>query len=353
MATIRRAFFLRHLRAESNQLILHFKRGRLAAQGVGLAYWFWPLGSALAQVPAEDLSTTFMLSERSADFQAVKVQCTLNYRVTDAALAASRVNFSISIDSGLYLEKPLDTLAAFWSQRVLGPAREYLAQAPLETVLRDGPQHIARQILSSVANDPELAAMGLKLVGVVIDQVVPNADVEKALQTPTREQIQSRADEAQFQRRALAVEKERAIKENELDTEINLSKRQELLLKQQGENEILQARQQASTQAERDRAEAARIEILANAEAARVRIEAQAQAAANLEIATAFADGERARHAVWEASPAATNAALVLQAFAEQVKNVNHLNITPDLLGNSLAELLRGSAAPTVSPAKD
>ena len=36
--------------------------------------------------------------------------------------------------------------------------------------------------------------------------VAPTAEMEKALQQPTREAIQQNADEATFQRRALAVE---------------------------------------------------------------------------------------------------------------------------------------------------
>ena len=46
--------------------------------------------------------------------------------------------------------------------------------------------------------------------------VAPTSEMEKALQQPTREAIQQDADEATFRRRALAVEKERAIAENEL-----------------------------------------------------------------------------------------------------------------------------------------
>jgi len=51
--------------------------------------------------------------------------------------------------------------------------------------------------------------------------------MEKAMEAPIRECIQQEADEAAFARRALAVEKERAIKENELKNQIELAKRDE------------------------------------------------------------------------------------------------------------------------------
>ena len=53
MAHINRLAFLRHLRAEPNQYILHYRSGKLVRSGVGLAYWFTPLSAAVAQVPAD------------------------------------------------------------------------------------------------------------------------------------------------------------------------------------------------------------------------------------------------------------------------------------------------------------
>ena len=74
-------------------------------------------------------------------------------------------------------------------------------------------------------------------MSVRVSSIKPTADLEKALETKTREKIQQEADEAMFERRALAVQKERAIAENELQNQIELSIREEQLIKQQGQNE--------------------------------------------------------------------------------------------------------------------
>ena len=52
--------------------------------------------------------------------------------------------------------------------------------------------------------------------------VSPTSELEKALQAPAREKIQQDSDEAVFTRRALAVEKERAIKEDRKTHTISL-----------------------------------------------------------------------------------------------------------------------------------
>ena len=102
MAQIRHYPFLYHLRAEPSQFVLHYRRGALVRSGAGLAYWFNPLSAALAQVPVEDCETTFVLQERSADFQEVSVQCTVTYRFSDPARAASRLDFGISLATGAW-----------------------------------------------------------------------------------------------------------------------------------------------------------------------------------------------------------------------------------------------------------
>ena len=70
-------------------------------------------------------------------------------------------------------------------------------------------------------------------------------DVEKALRQPAREAIQQRADAATFERRALAVEKERAIAENELANRIELAKREEQLVGQSAVNDRKKAESRA------------------------------------------------------------------------------------------------------------
>src|SRR5262249_5976990 len=132
------------------------------------------------------------------------------------------------------------------------------------------------------------------------------------------EQVQQAADEATFARRALAVEKERAIAENELATQIELARRAEQLVEQEGAND----RRRAA-----ERAAAARIEFAAEAE----RI--------------AAVDGERvrqeqARVAVYGEHGAAAVLALVLRDALGQLPEIGQLNLTPDLLSSAVARLV-------------
>lgn len=254
MADISHYPFFAHLRAEPNQYILHFSAGKLAREGQGAAYWFRPLSAAVAQVPVDDCSATFLLAERSADFQEVSVQCTVVYRFNDPRLAAGRINFSLSLATGKWAEDPLDRAATLWNQRARPAVRAYLATVPVAEAIRTGPATLGLALGQSLSEDAELTAMGLRLVSVQVDQVIATPEVRKALETPTREAIQQKADEAVFERRAMAVEKELAIKQNELSTEIELARRQDDLIRQQGTNRLREV--ENSTAAERATLEA-------------------------------------------------------------------------------------------------
>ncbi len=206
MAHVSQFFFLRHLRAQPNQHVLHFRKGRLVRSGAGLAYWFSPLSAALAEVPIEDIQTTFVLTERSSDFQEIKVQVTLAYRVVDPVKAAQRINFGLTITTGAWVEEPLRRLETLWAQWSRHTVRSCLIGLPVVDVVREGADRVRERLEAALRSNPEVDAIGLGLVSVQIDQVAPTAELEKALQTPTREAIQQKADEAAFARRALAVE---------------------------------------------------------------------------------------------------------------------------------------------------
>ena len=341
MAHIRRYPLLSHLRAEPNQYILHFKKGQLVRSGTSLAYFFNPLSAALSQVPAEDIETTFLLSELSADLQAVAVQIALIYRISDPRKAAERVNFTIGLDTGLWIEKPLARLDAFWSQKAQPAARGYLAKVPIEVAMREGADTISEAIKAALAADAEVAALGLVCVSAQVIKISPSAELEKALQTPTREAIQQKADEATFQRRAMAVEKERAIKENELATEIELARRQEQLIQQNGANQLRAVELESAAARSKTEAEAELQRIRAEAQARDTAVKAQAEAEAQRILLEVENGGERERVAIWSQVPARVHFGLAAQEMAKNLPKIEHLNLTPDLVSESLQRLFR------------
>ncbi len=83
--------------------------------------------------------------------------------------------------------------------------------------------------------------MGVKVLSITFNSMRPTPEISKALEAEYREKLQKKADEAIYERRAAAVEQERKIKENELNTDIALEKQKQELIELKSENKIKEA----------------------------------------------------------------------------------------------------------------
>ncbi|MER7701304.1 SPFH domain-containing protein [Kitasatospora sp. NPDC097605] len=328
MADITKRFGLRHLRALPTAHIRHVKRGRLAHDGTGLAFWFRPLTAVLSEVPVDDRELAMVFHARTADFQDVTVQGTLTYRITDPATAAARVDFGIDPDTGVWRSAPLDQLATLLTETAQQHALGLLARTPLATALADGVSAVRERMAAGLAAEARLAETGLAVIAVRVVALRPEPEVERALRTPARELVQQEADRATFERRAVAVEHERGIAENELANRIELARREEQLITQQGANTRLQAEDEAAADRIRTDAEAQRRTRLAGAEADTARALGEAKAAA-----------EAAWLAAHQQADPAVLRALALMRLAEHLPRIDSLTLTPDVLTGLLAKL--------------
>lgn len=329
MASISRVLFWRHLRSTPSFHVLHYRRGRPVRSGRGLAFWFLPLSTAVAEVPCDDRDQAFLFHGRSSDFQDVAAQGTITYRVVEPEWIAPRIDFSIDLDTGVYLKSPLDQLSELLSQMAQQVTWDYLTHTPLRAILAEGVEQIRRRIREGLVADPALAEIGLEIVSIRVSDVSPTSELEQALQAPTREEIQQQSDEAVFRRRALAVEKERAISENELQNEIELARREEELIAQRGQNKQHEAR---------DDAEAGRIE--AESSAVMTRLNAAAEAESIAVVEEARVNAERDRIDIYRDLPATAHFGLAAQQLGGTLERIDHLSLSPDAIGPLLTQLV-------------
>ncbi|MGW1209795.1 SPFH domain-containing protein [Streptomyces sp. NPDC002499] len=367
MADITRRLGWRHLRGAPTAHVRHHRDGKLLHDGPGLSFWYRALTAALSEVPVDDRELAMTFHARTSDFQDVAVQATVTYRVSDPALAAARLDFSIDPDTGVWRGAPLEQLGTLMTETAQQHALDVLARTTLSAALVDGVASVRERVASGLAAEPRLPATGIEVVAVRVVALRPEPEVERALRTPAREQIQQEADRATYERRAVAVERERTIAENELASQIELARREEQLVDQRGTNARREAEEHAAADAVRASAEAARSVKLAEAEAERsvklaeaeatrtVKL-ADAEAARSVRLARAEAEGARevgeARaqaQAAWlrvhgDVDVATLNA-LTGTRLAENLPNIDSVTISPDVLTGLLARLGAGERA--------
>lgn len=330
MATIKRYPFIRHLRAEASSTILQTKNGKQVRAGRGLAFWFMPGMSSVAEVPMDDRDLVFLFTGRSHDFQEVTAQGTVTYRVVDPLLLAERIDCAIDLDRGRHAKEPMEQIDQAIQQLAQQLAHGLFAKESLRSLLADGVDVLRERLAAGLDKESGIVERGLEIVSVRVAAIQATAEVERALQTPQLEAIQQQADEATFERRALAVEKERAIQENEITNQIELAKR---------ESELIE---QASLNARREAEESAAVK----------QIESEAAANRIRETEGAKAEAEQARVAIYQALPPAVLTGLAMKEFAGKLQRIDHVHLTPDLLGGLLADLTQTATKALAAPTR-
>ncbi|MDO3705397.1 SPFH domain-containing protein [Micromonospora sp. C28SCA-DRY-2] len=350
MADVTRRFFLRHLRGTPTSWVRWQVGGRVRREGTGLSFWYRPLRAVLSEVPVDDRELPLLFHARTGDFADITVQATVTYRVADPALAAARLDFSVDPRTGRARSRPLDQVATLLAELAQQPALDLLARVPLaEALTTIAP--VREAVSAALAAEPRLADVGVAVVSARVVAIRPEPELERALQTPTREAVQVEADRATYARRAQAVEQERSIAENELQNKIELARREQQLVEQHGANsrrrvELDAAAELAAAQgkAEREKvanaAAAERARVLAGAEAEKERMLAAARADGVRVLGHAEAEAEAAKLAAYAELPPEVLRALTVRELAGQLPQIGQLTVTPDLVSDLLARLV-------------
>jgi regulator of protease activity HflC (stomatin/prohibitin superfamily) len=317
MAHIKNFGFLARLRSDATHHVIRYANGRVRRSGRGLSFWFLPQTASLAELPMDDREMTLFVKGRSRDFQALSLQGALTWRVADPERLAERVDFTILLASGELRSEPLEQIQARIAGLANQAALQYLADAPVNDLLGAGLEPLRLRLTAALGEDPSLTEMGIAVVAVRLTSLAPSSELERALQAPTYESLQQKADQATFERRALAVDKERAIAENELANKIELARREKSLIAQEAENAGNRAQGLAEAQ-----------QIEAEAEATRIRA-----------VEGAKAETEKARLDVYRDLPPAVLYGLAARELAGKLTKIEHVNVTPDLLAALFGEM--------------
>lgn len=327
MVQISQYHFIRRLRADTSSHIQLYRGGRRVRSGRGLAFWFLPDGASISHVPMDDRELPFLLKGQSSDYQDLTVQGNIIWRATQPEVLSDRIDFTVDLLTGAHRGEPVDQVNNVLITLARQFAHGYLNNKTVRTLLEGGVAPLQATMLEAFRADSTLEDLGLELVSLSVSGLAPTSELARALQTPTFESLQQQADEATFARRALAVEKERAIAENELANKIELTSREKELI----------ALEDANTRSQ------------AEAMAAAERIQADAEADKIRSVEGARGQMERERLAVYGELPPATLMAMAVRDFAGKLERIDSVTVTPDMLAGLVSQL-RGAVEPEQKP---
>jgi regulator of protease activity HflC (stomatin/prohibitin superfamily) len=335
-------FGIRFIKVGPTDYVIQFKGGQVVAEGAGVSFFYFAPSSSLALVPIGSVDVPFIFEEVTADFQEVTVQGQITFRVANPQKLAQMMNFTLSPDGKQYISEDPKKLP----QRLIAHTR-VLASASLQLLpLREALGRSDNLVVSlrNRLRDAELIkALGIEILDLSILAIKPTPETARALEAEAREQILREADEAIYARRNAAVEQERAIKENELNTEIAVENKKRQIREKQMETEMLvQEKQREIQEAEM---------------AGKIALEEQNKALVLLSTANAREEADTRAYAISavmkslsDTDPKILQAlaevgmnpgqlvALAFKALAENAGKIGHLNVSPELLRELLAQ---------------
>jgi hypothetical protein len=293
----------------------------LVREGAGLSLFYFSPTSIIVQVPLASTDVPFVFNEVTADFQDATIQGELTYRVAQPVELATLLDFSVDAAGRYRSDDPSklndrlihasQILARAFTQKHL--LRELLVSSDL----------LVEHVLAGLKTSEAVTMLGVEILGLSVLSIKATPEMAKALQAEAREKLLQQADEAIYARRNTAVELERQIKENELNTEIAV---------EQKRRQVRETKLQADIAVEQERAE------LVDRRVENERKESQARADALRAMLEPIKDVD------WRILMAAQSGGLdsrqlIAMAFrdlADNADKVGNINISPELLNTLL-----------------
>lgn len=282
---------IRYFKGDPSEHVIKYVKGKVVEEGRGASFFYWSRTASVVAVPTNTVDAEFVFNQITANFQTVIAQGQVTFRIADPKKIASLLNYTIDPVSRRFTSEDSTKL----SNRVVNLAQEAIRAEIQRLSLEDNLRKeadMAKAALSALRNNVDLGALGVEVLNVFLNTVRPTPEVAKALEAEYREALLKKADEAIYGRRAVAVEQERIIRENELGTDISLESERARLVE----------------------LKAANLEKEANAEAKAI----------------------EARLAPYRSADPRMVTALGLMAMGENAEKIGNLMITPDLFSDLL-----------------
>ncbi|MGB7344952.1 MAG: SPFH domain-containing protein [Pirellulaceae bacterium] len=242
-----------YLKSTPTTYLMRFRNGQVVAQGSGISMLYFRANSVIVRINLASQDLPFVFEQQTSDFQAVTIQGNLTYRVADPKQLATQFDFSIDA-RGRYQSEDPDSLRDRLVRMVQVETNEFVRQRGIAEVLKSGSE-LSNRLQDQALADERIASLGLQIESLVILSIKATPEMEAALQAETREATLQKADQAVHERRKLAIdaeqeirerelqnerivqEKQRQVREAELDADIAIEQGREVLVGQQAENE--------------------------------------------------------------------------------------------------------------------
>ena len=333
---------IKFIKVQPTDYVLQYRSGKLVREGVGQAFFYFAPTSSLVRIPVASVDVPFIFHEVTSDFQEITVQGQLTYRIADPKRLSQLMDFSLAADGIRYASDDPQNLAKRLINHVQVLTRSSLKTMPLRQALGSSGT-LVDELREGMQQAEAITSLGIEVLGLSILAIKPTPETSRALEAEAREQILRESDEAIYARRNAAVEQERGIKENELNTEIAVENKKRQIKEaqmeaeksvQQKKRELREAEMATKIVLEQQNKEL--VELATQNE--RQQSDAKAYGLSATLKALEATDPKVLQSLTSVGMDPGRLVALAFRELAENADKIGQLNISPDLLRELMAE---------------
>ncbi len=327
---------MQFIKVDPTVYLMQYRGGQLVRKGTGLSFFYFAPTTSLVAVPVGSTDLPFIFKEVTSDYQEVTVQGQVVYRVSDPVTLAQMLNFTLDAENQKYVSEDPQKFPGRIVNQVQVLIRGELQGLALRNVLKSSDLFVKR-VRDALGTAKPVASLGIEILDLSIIAIKPMPESARALEAGVREQLLKEADEAIYDRRNAAIEQERAIKENELNTEIAMeNKKREIRETQMDAERAVQEKQRMLQQ--EDMSGRIALEgknknlVQLSAENSRVEADAKAYSMAAVMEAIAKIDPKVLNSLASMGMQPNQLIAASFRDLAGSAAKIGELNISPDLL---------------------
>lgn len=337
-----------YFKADPSTFVIKSVKGNIKQKGRGLSFFYNAVTSSIVSVPVNTQEAPFIIGLQTADFQEVRVQGQITFKIDDPVKAADQINYVLNDRGEAYISEDPMKMPDRIIQVAQGIAQEHIQMLRLKEALPISVE-LATEMKARMDADATIDAMGVKVLKTFVMTITPTPETKQALEAEAREAILKEADDAIYARRKSSVEQERTIREAELQTEHDIQQKEQEIEESKIENERVLLRGRVQTDAEKleatiDSETKRKSLVLLAADNTKEEADAEAYAIAAKMKALSELPVENLKAIAMSKMQPDQVMALAFEALAQNAGKIGELNITPDLFGQFLKKEVRDAA---------
>lgn len=220
---------LRFKKFNSTEYVMTVKNGEVVKEGIGLSFFYNSMNTDILVIPTTVMDTVFAFDDiLTSDFQSAYVQGEITYKFTDYPKAAKMLDFSQIENKNENKGKRKEVIEAV-NKKLVNLTKinlvRTIAGLDIRTVLKAG-DFLVEKLREDLVQNDMVKEFGIQIMSITVLGISAKPETRKALEAAAREQILKEQDDAIYMRRNAAIEQERLVRENELNTEIKVAEKE-------------------------------------------------------------------------------------------------------------------------------